>query len=463
MLAQGLAALLVLAQPSPKLMSAPYEPARGCYIGAYIELDPVVKDNISAFERLVGKKHATYFHYVGYGMPFPFKWVRELKTGGYVPHIAWEPNDGLAGVRDDDYLRGWAEAARHAGVPIFLRFASEMNGTWQAWSGDPELYKEKWRLVYRVIHEVAPNVVMIWCPFATPRATIPMYYPGDEYVDWVGVNIYSVLRHDGQPHKIGGEDPRDLLRPIYEAYAARKPIAICEYGATHYCVATRQRATDFAVKSMRALYESLPAEFPRVKMINWFSVDAATSGLAHNDYALTTDQRVLETYRELIASDYFLSTVRGGGGAPAVAARPPETQAATTTVSQRPRLPLPDGVELAATELTGATDRIVIAVLGAPPDAVHGRVTVHAAIPERLLGGMVTMYLDGRVKAISNFPPFSFTVDAQRLEPGVHVVKVEVADQSEQLIATEQAAFIVEEPDGASEGAASVAGQARQD
>ena len=445
MIAHGLAALLVLAQPSPKFMPAPYEPARGCYIGAYIELDPVVKDDIAAFERLVGKKHATYFHYVGYGMPFPFRWVQELKAGGYVPHIAWEPNEGLAAVRDDDYLRGWAEAARHADVPIFLRFASEMNGTWQAWSGDPELYIEKWRLVYRVMHEVAPNVVMIWCPFATPRATIPMYYPGDEYVDWVGVNIYSVLRHDGQPNKIGGEDPRDLLRPIYEAYAKRKPIAICEYGATHYCVATKQRATEFAIKSMRKLYEALPTEFPRVKMINWFSVDAATSGLAHNDYALTTDQRVLTTYRQLIADEYFLSNV--GGRKPEVAMAEakalPEVKPAAE--AQRPRLPLPEGVELAAAQLSGTGNQIVIAVLGAPPDAARGRITVHAAVPERLLRGMVTVYLDGRVKLISNSPPFSFAVDADALKPGVHLVRVEVADESEQPVASAQAAFIVPE------------------
>ena len=443
MIAHGIAAVLVLSQPSPKLMPARYEPARGCYIGAYIELDPVVKDDIAAFEHLVGKKHATYFHYVGYGRPFPFKWVRQLKAGGYVPHIAWEPNEGLEAVRDDDYLRGWAEAARHAGVPIFLRFASEMNGTWQAWSGNPELYIEKWRLVYRVMHEVAPNVVMIWCPFATPRATIPMYYPGDEYVDWVGVNIYSVLRHDGQPNKIGGEDPRDLLRPIYQAFASRKPIAICEYGATHYCVATKQRATDFAVKSMRSLYSSLPTEFPRVKMINWFSVDAATSGLAHNDYALTTDQRVLGTYRELIADDYFLSAVAKSAPTPIASAANRATQAQPVQEAQRPLSPLPRGVPLAGTSLGQSTDRIAIAVIGAPPDHVRGRVRVAVAIPQNLTGMMVTIYLDDRIRAIGNMPPYSFPLDADRLSPGVHVVRVSVADSSEQVVAEARAAFVV--------------------
>ncbi|MCX7597690.1 MAG: glycosyl hydrolase, partial [Armatimonadetes bacterium] len=219
----------------------PYEPAYGCYIGAYVELDPTVKGDVDGFERLVGKKHLSYFRYVGYGQPFPFAWVKELKARGQVPHIAWEPNQGLDAVQDDEYLRGWAEAARRADVPIFLRFASEMNGNWQAWSGDPALYVEKWRLVYRVMHQIAPKVIMVWCPFAVPQGSITSYYPGDEYVDWVGVNIYSVKRHDGDPNKIAGQDPRDLLRYVYKLYAPRKPIAICEYAATHYCNALKLR------------------------------------------------------------------------------------------------------------------------------------------------------------------------------------------------------------------------------
>ena len=445
-----LSAVLVLTAPGPLLnpvVLGPYEPARGCYIGAYIRLDPVVRGDIEAFERLVGKKHATYFRYVGYGQPFPFKWVKRLRDRGYAPHIAWEPNDGLDVVRDDDYLRGWAEAARHAAVPIFLRYASEMNGTWQAWSGDPELYKEKWRLVYRVIHEVAPNVVMIWCPFAMPRATIQQYYPGDEYVDWVGVNIYSVMRHDGDATKIGGEDPRDLLRYVYELYAAKKPIAVCEYGATHFCKATGQRCSNFAVDAMTKMYRSLAQEFPRVRMINWFSVDAAKSGLAHNDYALTTDELVLSTYRQLIADDYFLSSV---AEKPVVAARPekpaekpPEPKKQEQPVKPPSGQPA-EGIEwVESARSAGPVSQIHIAILGARPDQVHGRVSILVQLPRSLVGGMVTVYLDERVKGISNAPPFEFPLNADALEEGLHVLRVEVADTAGRVIAQARAGFVV--------------------
>ncbi len=412
----------------PPVRLAPLEPAHGCYIGAYIERDPVARDRVEVFENLVGKKHATYFHYVGYGRPFPFAWVKQLRAMGRVPQIAWEPNDGLRGISDNAYLRGWAEAARHAGVPIFLRFASEMNGDWQAWSGHPRDYIDKWRLVANIMHDVAPNVVMVWCPFSIPDSTIDAYYPGDAYVDWVGVNIYSVFRHDGKADRLAGEDPRDQLRPVYERYSPRKPIAVCEYAATHYCAATKQKTTDFALDNMRRMYEALPAQFPRVHLIDWFSVDASREKLAYNDYALTSDDRVLALYRGLVARDYFLDQF------PTAATEPPPAPAPA-----KPSIPL-----AAAAPSKTPVDRLSIALLGSAPDAVRGKVQILIEVPEALSGSWVTVYVDTRVKGVSNTAPYSFPLDADALAPGEHKIRVEVADQGDVVRDSAEASFLLQ-------------------
>src|SRR5690606_24249772 len=57
--------------PASSGQLAKFEPAQGCYIGAFIELDHIVKGKIDEFESLTQKKHASYFTYCGYGMPFP--------------------------------------------------------------------------------------------------------------------------------------------------------------------------------------------------------------------------------------------------------------------------------------------------------------------------------------------------------------------------------------------------------
>ncbi len=55
------------------------------------------------------------------------------------------------------------------------------------------------------------------------------------------------------------------------------------------------------------MYQAIPKQFPNVVFINWFSVDAASDGLAYNDYAVTTDEVVLDSYRQAIDAQYFLT------------------------------------------------------------------------------------------------------------------------------------------------------------
>jgi len=287
---------------------AKHEPLAGCYIGAFID-NCTEGSNISAFEQRVGHKHAIYINYIAWGRPFPVRWASELREHGAAAQIAFEPNGGLHEVRDGPYLRRWAMEANRAGIPIFLRFASEMNGAWTAYSGDPELYKEKFRLVHDVMERYAPNVAMVWVPFAIPQKNIADFYPGDEWVDWAGLNIYSVYCHDGNRWRPAyDEDPTEFLAYVYNRYADRKPIFIGEFAASHHCAVYGDR-TAFAVEKMARLYGSLRTRFPRVKAICWFSFDAVERSDVHNRYALYTNRRVRETYSELTADPHFLTRV----------------------------------------------------------------------------------------------------------------------------------------------------------
>lgn len=299
-------AQLVIPLCSPALEKL--EPPHGCYIGAFVEYDDIACGNIKLFEQLTGKKHASYITYVGYGSPFPTEWARKVIEANAIPHIAWEPNSGLDKVRDDEYLRSWARQAAQFEFPIMLRFASEMNGAWTAYFGDPKKYIAKWRLVASVMRSEAPNVVMLWAPFCMPKNNIDAYYPGDKFVDWVGANIYSVYCHNGNPNDPAyHEDPVELLQHIYKTYAPRKPIAVAEYAATHWCKGTNKDVTEFALAKMTRMYEAIARELPRVKMINWFSMDTIRAGLADNNYCLTSNKYVLAAYGVLISSPHFLS------------------------------------------------------------------------------------------------------------------------------------------------------------
>ncbi|MDF2834617.1 MAG: hypothetical protein K0Q63_257 [Paenibacillus sp.] len=288
---------------------AKLEPATGAYLGAYVLQDDAIGQSMRRFNEMTGREHATFFKYVGYGQPFPEAWVNDVVAAGAFPHIAWEPNEGLDKVKDDAYLRQFARQAQEAGVPILLRFASEMNGTWTAYSGNPALYKEKWRLVHDVFEELAPATAMLWSVLAMPEKPMADYYPGDDYVDWVGVNIYSVRFHNGDlDYPADREDPLDLLNAVYDRYSRNKPIAISEFGASHYSATDGKRDVAFASEKLRRLYGALAKHYPRVKAVYYFDVDnisAYNPSRRVNDYSITGEPALLDAYKEATDSDYF--------------------------------------------------------------------------------------------------------------------------------------------------------------
>jgi hypothetical protein len=277
------------------------EPETGTYLGAYVLQDEAIASSMNSFNKLTGRTHASFFKYVGYGQPFPKEWVEQVKSVGAFPHIAWEPNKGLAQVQDDTYLRQFAKDASEAGVPIFLRYASEMNGTWTAYGGDPAMYKQKWQLVHDRFAHLAPNVAMVWTVLTVPEKPIGHFYPGDAYVDWVGVNVYNVKYHNGNEDEPAAfEDPLDLLNNVYNQYSARKPIQLSEFGVTHYNTTDHAHDIGFASAKIKRLYGSLERKYPRVKAVFYFDVNNVTAynkSRRVNDYSIATEPVLREAYR----------------------------------------------------------------------------------------------------------------------------------------------------------------------
>lgn len=294
----------------PVYKLAKMEPKNGVYLGAYVLQDDTISFSMKAFNERTGRHHASYFKYVGYGQPFPSKWVEQVKSVGAFPHIAWEPNEGLEQVKDDSYIRTFAKQAKEANIPIFLRFASEMNGTWTNYSGYSNWYKKTWKMVHDIFEEEAPNVAMVWTVLAMPVDTIERFYPGDEYVDWVGVNVYNVKYHNGKKRqKADYEDPLDLLDYVYNRFSGVKPIQLSEFGVTHFNTTDGQKDIDFASARMTRLYSHLESDYPRVKAVFYFDVNnvaAANVSRRVNDYSITSEQELLDAYQSATGSAHFL-------------------------------------------------------------------------------------------------------------------------------------------------------------
>jgi hypothetical protein len=303
-----------------------FEPAYGCYLGAFIDREDALDSGFigngqshkdpQAFNAATGKHHATFFTYVSYGRPFPVRWLANLRQRGAAAQIAFEPRSTQS-VRDDAYLRGFARDCADSHTPIFLRFASEMNGDWTPYHGDPEAYKTMFRTVARVMHTIAPNVAMVWCPADIPEDRIASYYPGKDAVDWVGLNFYSVLYNDGDRSRAAEwRHPADQIRYVYNTYSKVHPMMIGEWAASHRSVVDDVARPDFAINKIGQFYAAIPRMYPRMKAVHWLSmntIEHALPGRQLNDFSLLADSTVAAKYKEMVSSPYYLDNVPSRG------------------------------------------------------------------------------------------------------------------------------------------------------
>jgi beta-mannanase len=169
--------------------------------------------SLNSFEASAGKKVSIFSWYASFkDTDFPTTAATNVVNRGSVPMITWEPWDPANGTASqplyalghladgtyDAYVARWAAQVKAWGGPLRLRFAHEMNGNWYPWGSDvngntASQYVAAWRHVHDLfVAGGATNVTWVWTPNVVDgMAPIAPLYPGDAYVDWVGVDGYN--------------------------------------------------------------------------------------------------------------------------------------------------------------------------------------------------------------------------------------------------------------------------------
>ena len=304
----------------PPANLAKFEPANGLMLGLSTFPTELPSSGELPSINALGGSLAVYFTYYplrqsssGPGV-FPSKLAAAVKAVGAALHIALEPKMPLTEVNEAT-LEPFAQAAAAPGVPIFLRFAGEFNDRFAPWSGNPSLYVQKFRLVHDVMAQIAPNVAMVWMPMATQTDCVKDYYPGKEYVDWVGVSLYSVPFINGDTKYLGEPiSPLEQLEKLYVCYSGSHPFQVSEYAASHANSGfPGMNFEDFSRRKLEDLYWGALLKFPRLKNINWLNLNlddvnevVEKSATRQNDYRLLEVPVKLEAFRRIMANPYFI-------------------------------------------------------------------------------------------------------------------------------------------------------------
>lgn len=287
--------------------SAPYygarlEPRGGTYIG-------MVADTATNFLPL-----GSYLTYID-GM-----WQEDLyypsntmiQNDDVVPMIGWTISD-LSSV-DYTQVRRMLDQLNTYNKPMFIRFANEMNCS--ALGDDPTRYVDIFRNVANMVHEY-PNFAVVWSPNDLGSLDRPFeyYYPGDEYVDWIGLSSYAIRYFMGQKDTAYNDTvffmtgdyawATNRVKPLIdfmEKNNIQKPIMISEGG-----VATNNIYGDdytaWSAPRLRNMLWYLCMQYPQIKMINYFNTHRAgeTERFDISGYSYAE-----EIYKEAAASGAYI-------------------------------------------------------------------------------------------------------------------------------------------------------------
>ena len=215
------------------------------------------------------------------------------------------PNDTSKITDAANYLAG-------LGLPVLLRVGAEMN-VWQN-SANPAEYITAFRKIADIMHRNAPNVALVWSVnFVSAQGlTYDMFYPGDSYVDWVGISLYTSKYHIGNPQTtdtaaaIYGTgkyaNPVRFISDLVKQYGSKKPIMISEGAVSLYNRSNSEDLTAWALPRIRQVYAYIPMLFPEVKAMFWFNMNMNEA--QRWDFDASPQARSL--YGTLTSSDYFI-------------------------------------------------------------------------------------------------------------------------------------------------------------
>ena len=269
--------------------------------------------SVAAFEAHTGKKVSIiHFGQAWYsnGTPlgFPTTSFDNVRSHGSIPLFSWSSRDDhhlsldpsfrssvVTSGTYDSYIHQFAVDAKAWGHPFFLRFDWEMNGWWYPWAegklgtgtaiyngNRPGDYVAMWKHVHDIFTQVgATNVTWVWCinemttTSAGQHPPMTQIYPGDNYVDWTGMDNYN--RYTGWESfntTLTGSGTNWVLNTYQSLLdtAAAKPIMLAEFGS-------KEDATDGQRKAnwlTEALTVQLPSHFPQIKAAVYFNWDTTT-------------------------------------------------------------------------------------------------------------------------------------------------------------------------------------------
>ena len=256
--------------------------------------DDITPEDVDTYEKAVGKRVSwiMFSHNWFAGRKFPIQmasWIRARKAVPYIrlmlrsdtvedhrePHFTLKK---IAGGKFDRNLKSWGKAAAGFSTPIIVEFGTEMNGRWFPWNAvwngkrkGAHRFVKAYRHIIDVVRSTgASNIIWVfhinndddpdrkWNRFEN-------YYPGDDYIDWLAISIYSA-QSPFDDYLIDFTKALPRLMKRFAKLAPDKPVIIAEFGSdVHH---KKENAANWADAAMKMI---LSGRWPQLIGFNWWN------------------------------------------------------------------------------------------------------------------------------------------------------------------------------------------------
>lgn len=301
-------------------------PQRQIMLGAWTEgfFDAKTRtlhaEKLTEFEKLINKKVSIAHYYRGWEYlpdPILIKEFGTLRSNGWMPMINVNPYyfkdcpasdkplyKAISEGQCDEFLHKSGRNLSQVKEPFFLLFAWEMNNKDLAWSvnstGDkPQDFVAAWRHMHDVfVEEGAHSVIWVFAPNTYAEGSIAYVdlYPGDDYVDWTGIDGYNwgTSQSWSQWSSFAGTFTTSYRHLI--SVAPKKPIMIAEFNTTDKGGNKAQWYTD-------TLTRDIPYNFPQIKAVVIYNEDRTAQ--EHVNWKVDVSQESLKAFSEAIRSKFY--------------------------------------------------------------------------------------------------------------------------------------------------------------
>jgi hypothetical protein len=273
--------------------------------GTDIPSDPV---GLNAYESVAGRPPAADMTFQNWSEPLYYRSQKKALEGTSItPIITWDPQlssgEGIqlsqivAGAYDG-YIIASAKLAVAWNGMLMIRFAHEMNLHGSPFGpnvngNSPSEFIAAWRRVVTLFRQNgATNVEWVWSPNVDCSGQCPFsqFYPGNAYVDWVGLDGYNYGPSLGYPWM----SLLDVFQGSYKTITAltSKPLMIAE-------TASAEAGGSKAMWIIQGFLTDIPNSLPRVRAVIWFN------RVKETDWRVNSSATSLTAWKMVVASPQY--------------------------------------------------------------------------------------------------------------------------------------------------------------